>query len=240
MPTIALPYQVSIDASFRHRNGRAQGASVIQSVELMERNACDRKTVVHDMISICRRKGTDFPLAVVCAFARDRKSCYMHGTEEEWQKKIAAGGRERDDALSLNCFSGSAISFPLAAQLAEGVGAKIICLRTLLEGFMVTRVSHDQDSHIGNIYRAFFNANECYDRAHIQVGAGLMYTVSALVRCYQIIFFFAVIISFCSVAQLYADTPPSRFVLLFAHFPLVTFMAEKSEEERREMRERER
>ena len=55
---------------------------------------------------------------------------------------------------------------------------------------MVTRVSHDQDAHIGNIYRAFFNANECYNRAHIQVGAGLMYSVNALVRCCQIIFFF--------------------------------------------------
>ena len=101
---------------------------------------------------------------------------------------IAAGGRERDDALSLNCFSGSAISFSLAVQLAEGVEAKIICLRTQLEAFMVTRVSHDQHAHIGDIYRAFFNANECYDRTYIQVGGGLMYTLNALVQCYQILF----------------------------------------------------
>ena len=105
---------------------------------------------------------------------------------------------------------------------------------------MVTRVSHDQDAHIGNIYRAFFNANECYDRAHIEVGGGLMYTVHALVQCYQIIFFFAVTMRFCSVNWLYADMPPSWPVLLFAHFPFVLFMAEKSEEVRREMRERER
>ena len=190
MPTIPLPYQVSIDASFRHRNGRAQGANVIQSVELLDRNDRDRKTVVHDMISVCRRDGADIPLAVVCAFARDGKSCYLHGTEEDWRKKIAAGGRERDDALLVNCFSDSAISFPLAAQLAEGVGAKMICLRTLVEGFMVTRISHDQDAHIGNIYRAFFNANECYDRAHIQVGRRHMYTIHAQVQWNQILYLF--------------------------------------------------
>ena len=142
------------------------------------------------MISVCRRDGADIPLAVVCAFARDGKSCYLHRTEEEWKKKVAAGGRERDDALSVNCFSGSAISFPLAAQLAEGVGAKIIYLRTLLEGFMVTRISHDQDAHIGNTYRDFFNANECYDRAHIQVGRRHMYTIHAQVRWNQILYLF--------------------------------------------------
>ena len=60
--------------------------------------------------------------------------------------------------LSLNCFSGSAISVPLAAQLAEGVGERIVALRTLPEGFVVTRISHDKKKHIGNIYRAFFNA----------------------------------------------------------------------------------
>ena len=142
------------------------------------------------MISVCRRYGADIPLEVVCAFARDGNSCYLHGTEEEWKKKIAAGGRERDDALSVNRFSSSAISFPLAAQLAEGVGAKIICLRTLLEGFMMTRISHDQDAHIVNIYRAFFNANECCDRAHIQVGRRHMYTIHAQVRWNQILYLF--------------------------------------------------
>ena len=76
MPTISLPYQVSTDASFRHRNGRAQGASVIQSVELLDRNDRDHKTVVHDMISVCRRDDADIPFAVVCAFARDGQSCY--------------------------------------------------------------------------------------------------------------------------------------------------------------------
>ena len=106
----------------------------------------------------------------------------MYGTEEEWKNMIAAGSRKRDDALSENCFSGSAISAPLAAQLAEGIGAKIIWLQTLLEGFIVTRTSLDQDAHIGVIYRAFFNANECYDRAHIQVGGGGMYTVHAQVQ----------------------------------------------------------
>ena len=166
MSTIPLPYQVAIDASFWRRSGRVQGASVIQSVELFEQNDRDRKEVVHDVISVCRHKGIEIPLAVLCGFARDRKRCYMHETEEEWKMRIAAEGRERDDALSLNFFFGSAISFLLAAQLAEGVEAKIICLRTQLKGFMVSRITHDQDAHIGNIYRAFFNANECYDRAY--------------------------------------------------------------------------
>ena len=188
MPAIVLPYQVSIDASFRHRIGKAQGASVIQSVELIERNTCDRKIIIHQGISICLCKGANIPFVVVRAFARDGKSCYMHGTEEDWQKTIAAGGRERHHALSVNSFSGSAISFPLAVQLAEGVQAKIICLRTLLEGFMVMRVSHDQDAHTGNIYRAFYNANECYNRAHIQVGGGRMYTVNDQVKYYETLF----------------------------------------------------
>ena len=84
MSSIPLPHEVSIDdASFRHRNCRTQGASVIQSVELLERNERDRKTMVHEMVSVCRRESADIPLALVCAFARDGKSCYMHGTEEE-------------------------------------------------------------------------------------------------------------------------------------------------------------
>ena len=104
MLTISLPHQVSIDASFRHRNGRAQGASTIKAVELLERNDRDRKTMVHEMVSVYCCKSADIPLAIVCAFARDGKSCYMRGTEEEWKKKIAAGSHERDDALSLSCF----------------------------------------------------------------------------------------------------------------------------------------
>ena len=83
MSTIPLPYQVAIDASFRHRSGRAQSASVIQSVKLFEQNDRDRKVVVHDMISVCRHKGIEIPLAVLCGFARDTKRCYMHGAEEE-------------------------------------------------------------------------------------------------------------------------------------------------------------
>ena len=54
----------------------------------------------------------------------------------------------------MNCFSGSAILFPLAEQLAEGVGAKIIGLQILLGGFMVTKISHDQDAPIGNTVHA--------------------------------------------------------------------------------------
>ena len=84
MSTILLPYQVAIDASFRRRSGRAQGASVIQSVELFEQNDRDRKVVVHDMISVCRHKGIEIPLAVLYGFARNRKRCYMYGTEDEW------------------------------------------------------------------------------------------------------------------------------------------------------------
>ena len=77
---------------------------MIQSVELLDRNDRDHKTMVREMVSFCRGKSANIPLAVVCAFARDGKSYYMHGTEEEWKKKIAAGGRERDDVLSLSCF----------------------------------------------------------------------------------------------------------------------------------------
>ena len=118
---------------------------MIQSVKLLERNDRDHKTTVIEMVSVCHLKSTDISLAVVYSLARDGKSCYMHGTEEKWTNKITARGRDRNDPLLLTCFSGSAISFPLAAQLAEGVGAKIVCLRTLLEGFMVTRISHDHD-----------------------------------------------------------------------------------------------
>ena len=77
---------------------------MVQPIELSERNDRDRKTMVNEMVSVCRRNGADIPLAAVCAFARGGKSCYMHGKEKEWKKKIAAGGRERGDALSLNCF----------------------------------------------------------------------------------------------------------------------------------------
>ena len=104
MSTIPLPYQVAIDASFRRRSSRAQGASVIRSVRLFEQNDRDRKVVVHNMISVCHHKGIEIPLAVLCGFARDGKRCYMRGMEKEWKKKIAAGGRERDDALPIELF----------------------------------------------------------------------------------------------------------------------------------------
>ena len=124
---------------------------------------------------------------------------------KKWRKKIAAGGRERDDVLSLNCFSGSAISIPLAAQLAEGVGERTISLRTLPKGFVVTRISHDQENHIGNIDIAFFNANECYDRAYIQVGGEGMYTVHAQVQWNQILFCLA-----CNHKGLFCDLDVRR------------------------------
>ena len=64
---------------------------MIQSVELFDRNDRDRKIVVHEMISVCRRNGADILLAEVCACAQDEKRCYMHGTEEEWINNIAVG-----------------------------------------------------------------------------------------------------------------------------------------------------
>lgn len=105
---------------------------------------------------------------MVCAFARDKQRCPVHGTEEEWLERLK-DPEQKSEALQINCYSSGAIRFPLAAQNAEGIGANIICLRTLLSGFWVTRISHDQDAHIGRIFRTFYNAQECYDRAHIAV-----------------------------------------------------------------------
>ena len=237
MWSILLLHQVSIYASFRHRNGKVQRASMIQSVELLERSNRDRKTIDHEMISIYRRKSADIPLAVVFTLARDGKSKKWR---KKWRKKIAAGGRERDDVLSLYCFSGSASSTPLAAQLAECIGERIISLRTLTEGFVVTRISHDQENHIGNIYRAFFNANECYDRAYIQVGGEGMYTVHAQVQWNQILFCLA-----CNHKGLFCAFDVRRPAPFEAYpskckFPLRPLVTEKSQGERREMRKKER
>ena len=90
-------------------------------------------------------------------------------TEEEWKAEVAKGGASMDAALRLNCYSSGAIRFPLAAQLAEGIGANGVCLRTLIQGFWVSRISHDQDTHIGKLFLKYFHAQECYDRAHIAV-----------------------------------------------------------------------
>ena len=66
-PSSASP-RLAIDASFRHRNGRAQGASTIQSVQRTPPNEKGRTIDVHDLVSISRRCTPDVPLAVVCAF----------------------------------------------------------------------------------------------------------------------------------------------------------------------------
>ena len=82
-----------------------------------------------------------------------------HGTPEE--KKLMLCG---------NCYSSGTIRFPLAPQLAEGIGAHLICLRSQLDGFCGTTVVHDQDSHTGKLFRSYFRSIlECYDRSHIQV-----------------------------------------------------------------------
>lgn len=138
-------------------------------MEELELNDRERDTSVHDLVSICRRCSRTVPLAMHCAFARDDKECYLHGTEEQWRAEIKKGGAEEKAALRLNCYSSGAIKLPLAAQVAEGIGATLLCLRTLLGGFWVTRISHDQDAHIGKIYRRYFKSRECYDRAHIAV-----------------------------------------------------------------------
>lgn len=160
---------MSLDAGFRHRSGRAQGASCIQSVELTAPNMQGRRTVVHDLVSFTRRCTAKVPLSVICAFVRDKKRCPVHGTEEEYQAKLAAGGPGADEVLRLNCYSSGATRLPPAAQVAEGIGANIICLRTQLDGFWVTTISHDQDAHIGHIFRGFFGALECFDGSHIAV-----------------------------------------------------------------------
>lgn len=141
----------------------------MQSVEELELNDRGRDTSVHDLVSICRRCSATVPLAMHCAFARDGKTCYLHGTEKEWRAEIDKGGTAEKAALRLNCFSNGVVRFPLAAQVAEGIGAKLLCLRTLLSGFWVARRSHDQDAHIGKIYRKYFKSRECYDRVHIAV-----------------------------------------------------------------------
>ncbi|CAM9606721.1 unnamed protein product [Pylaiella littoralis] len=156
-----------MDAGFRHRSKAAQGASVIQSVELKELSAKGRRTEVHDLVSVCRRCSGTVPLAMHCAFAREGKRCFLHGTEDEWAAEVAAGGERAKAAVRLNCYSSGAIRFPLAAQLAEAIGARLICLRTLLEGFWVSRISHDQDAQIGKLYKIMYWARECLDRSHI-------------------------------------------------------------------------
>lgn len=160
-----------MDAGFRHRSKAAQGASVIQSVELKELSAKGRRTEVHDLVSVCRRCSGTVPLAMHCAFAREGKRCFLHGTEDEWAAEVAAGGERAKAAVRLNCYSSGAIRFPLAAQLAEAIGARLICLRTLLEGFWVSRISHDQDAQIGKLYKIMYWARECLDRSHIAVRA---------------------------------------------------------------------
>ena len=169
-PSSASP-QLAIDASFRHRNGRAQGASIIQSVQRTSPNYKGRTIDVHDLVSISRRCTLDVPLAVVCAFARDGKRCFFHGTEEEWRRKVDHGTpEEKQLMLCGNCYSSGTIRFPLAPQLAEGIGAHLICLRSQLDGFCGTTVVHDQDSHTGKLFRSYFRSIlECYDRSHIQV-----------------------------------------------------------------------
>ncbi|CAM9433372.1 unnamed protein product [Pylaiella littoralis] len=154
---------VALDASFRHRSRVAQGASVIQSVELKEDNEKGRRTVVHDLVSISQRCSEGVHLGLHCAFARDGERCFLHGTEDEWKAEVAKGGEAKKKALRLNCLSSGAIRYPLAAQTAEGAGAKLICLRTLLAGFWVRVICHDQDAHIGSIFRVLYNPQECFD-----------------------------------------------------------------------------
>lgn len=64
--TATSPLQASVYAGFRHRSRAAQGASVIQLVELNELNEKGRCTEVHDLISICRRCSPGVPLALHC------------------------------------------------------------------------------------------------------------------------------------------------------------------------------
>ena len=82
---------------------------------------------------------------------------------------MAKGGASKNAALRLNCYSSGAARFPPAAQPSEGIGAKLVCLRTLLRGFWVSRIPHDQDTHIGELFVNYFLGQECYDRAHIAV-----------------------------------------------------------------------
>lgn len=164
------PQQVSLDAGFRHRSRAAQGASVITSVELKELNEKGRRTAVQNLVSRCRRCSEKVHLGLHCAFARDGERFFLHGTEKEWKSKVAKGGAEKEEALRLNCYSSGAIRFPLAAQTAEGIGAKISCLIALLERFWVEQISHDQDAHIGSIFKKYYSkCKECFDRAHIAV-----------------------------------------------------------------------
>ena len=150
-PSSSSP-QLAIDASFRHKNGRAQGASIIQSVQRTSPNEKGRTIDIHDLVSISHRCTLDFPLAVVCAFARDGKRCFFHGTKEERRRKVDHGTpKEKQLMLRGNCYCSGTIRFPLAPQLAEGIGEHLICLRSQLDGFCGTTVVHDQDSHTGNV-----------------------------------------------------------------------------------------
>ncbi|CAB1112983.1 unnamed protein product [Ectocarpus sp. CCAP 1310/34] len=96
-----------------------QGASVIQSVELKDLNENGRRTVVQNLVSICRRCSEKVHLGLHCALARDGERCFLHGTENERKAKVAKGGTVKEEALRLNYYSSGAIRFPLAAQTAD-------------------------------------------------------------------------------------------------------------------------
>ena len=51
------------------------------SIELKKLNGKNRRTVVHDLVSICRRCTEDVHLGLHCAFARDEQRLFLRGTE---------------------------------------------------------------------------------------------------------------------------------------------------------------
>ncbi|CAN0002290.1 unnamed protein product [Ascophyllum nodosum] len=161
--------ELAIDASFRHRNGRAQGASIIQSVQRTSPNEKGRTIDVHDLVSISRRCTPTSPsLSSVhlLATGSDAFPWYGGGVAAKGGPRYTRG--EEADAVRQLLLEWDD-SFPLAPQLAEGIGAHLICLRSQLDGFCGTTVVHDQDSHTGKLFRSYFRSIlECYDRSHIQ------------------------------------------------------------------------
>ena len=164
--------QVAVDGSYCSRNDMTYLCNVVLSAERSAPDAQDRVTVPFDMVTLSRRTHKDAPLKEVCSLLRDGLTCFAHGSEAEWRKKVTKGTeRETYEALNVNCYSSSGIRHSLGGQAAEPQGGRLLCLRLLLSGFYITRfkVANDVGNEMGNVFREFFTeAIELLDWAHVQ------------------------------------------------------------------------
>ena len=151
-------------------NNNSRGCNVIVSTEQKTPNEHGRTAIPFDMVTLARRHSTAAPLAPICAYARDKETCFIHGPEEEWNARLREGGDSASQALLENCFSNSGVRFPMSAQSAEGRGMKLLCMRLQSQGFFVTHLAHDQDcANISIVREMFPGCREILDFAHVNV-----------------------------------------------------------------------